>query len=92
MIRPLSDYVLLEKLPSEKKVGSIILTSEKKQANAATVVAVGLGAKDKTGKLIAPTVKAGDKVIYREYSGTDYEEGDHKYLLLKNEDILALID
>lgn len=92
MIRPLSDYVLLEKLPSEKKVGSIILTSEKKQANVASVVAVGPGSKDKTGKIVSVSVKAGDKVIYREYSGTDYEEGDHKYLLLKCEDILAVIE
>ena len=41
MIKPLADYVVLEKVPSEKKVGSIVLTSEKKQGNVATVVAVG---------------------------------------------------
>jgi len=96
MIQPLADYVLLEKLPSEKKVGSIILTTDKKQGNVATVVAVG------PGKLISEGVKAGtlmsikdvkvgQKVIYREYSGTDYEEGEHKYLLLKAEDILAIV-
>jgi co-chaperonin GroES (HSP10) len=36
--------------------------------------------------------KSVEKVIYREYSGTDYEEGDHKYLLIKAEDILAIVD
>lgn len=92
MIKPLSDYVLLEKLASEKKVGSIILTSEKKQGNVATIIAVGPGSKDKDGKLIPMSVKVGEKVIYREYSGTDYEENDHKYLLIKNEDILAIVD
>ena len=96
MIQPLADYVLLEKLPSEKKVGSIILTTDKKQGNVATVVAVGLGKLIsegvKAGTLMSiKDVKVGQKVIYREYSGTDYEEGEHKYLLLKAEDILAIV-
>lgn len=92
MIKPLSDYVLLEKVPSEKKVGSIILTSEKKTGNVATVVAVSENPIDKDGKKISLNVKVGDKVIYREYAGTDYEENDKKYLLIKNEDILAIVD
>lgn len=92
MIKPLSDYVLLEKLPSEKKVGSIILTSEKKTGNVATVVSVSNCAVDKDGKHVELSVKVGDKVVYREYAGTDYEEGDHKYLLIKNEDILAIVE
>lgn len=92
MIKPLSDYVVLEKVPSEKKVGSIVLTSEKKQGNVATVIAVGPGKKNEKGELLPISVKPGEKVIYREYSGTDYEEEGHKYLLLKNEDILAVIE
>ncbi len=92
MIKPLSDYVLLEKVPSEKKVGSIILTSEKKTGNVATVVALSENPLDKEGKKISLNVKVGDKVIYKEYSGTDYEENDKKYLLIKNEDIIAIIE
>ena len=92
MIKPLSDYVVLEKAPSEKKVGSIVLTSEKKQGNVATVIAVGPGKRNEKGELLPISVKAGEKVIYREYSGTDYEEEGHKYLLLKNEDILAVLE
>lgn len=92
MIKPLSDYVVLEKVPSEKKVGSIVLTSEKKQGNVATVIAVGPGKRNEKGELLPISVKAGEKVIYREYSGTDYEEEGHKYLLLKNEDILAVLE
>ncbi|MCH3908870.1 MAG: co-chaperone GroES [Bacilli bacterium] len=92
MIKPLNDYLLIEKVPSEKKVGSIVLTSEKKTGNVATVVALGPG-KVVDGKLVKiEGLKAGDKVIYREYSGTDYEENDHKYLLIKSEDILAVVD
>ncbi len=93
MIKPLNDYLLIEKLPSEKKVGSIVLASEKKTGNVATVVALGPGKANEDGKLVKiEGIKAGDKVIYREYAGTDYEEGDHKYLLIKAEDILAVIE
>ena len=92
MIRPLNDFVLLEKLPSEKKVGSIILTKEEKKGNVATVIAVGQGAKDENGKLIPITLKVGERVIYRDYSGTEYEDDGHKYLLIKEEDILAVIE
>lgn len=91
MIRPLSDYVLLEKEPNEKRAGSIILTTEKKTGNVARVVAIGPG-KIEEGKLIPMTLKVGDKVIYRDYSGTDYEEGDKKFLLIKEEDVLAVIE
>ncbi len=92
MIKPLNDYLLLEKTPSEKKVGSIVLTTEKKSGNVATVVAVGPGKKDEKGNLIAITLKVGDKVVYREYSGTDVEEDGKKYILIKDEDILATIE
>jgi chaperonin GroES len=97
MIKPLNDYLLIEKVPSEKKVGSIVLTSEKKTGNVATVVALGPGKVVSegvsVGTLIKITgIKVGDKVIYREYSGTDYEEGDHKYLLIKAEDVLAIVN
>ncbi len=91
-IKPLNDYLLIEKVPSEKKVGSIVLTSEKKQGNIATVVALGPGKVDENGKLVKiEGIAVGDRVIYREYSGTDYEDGDHKYLLIKAEDILAIV-
>jgi chaperonin GroES len=97
MIKPLQDYLLIEKVPSEKKVGSIVLTSEKKTGNVATVVAMGPGKLvsegASAGNLIKITgIKVGDKVIYREYSGTDYEDGDHKYLLIKAEDVLAIVN
>ena len=92
-IKPLNDYLLLEKLPSEKKVGSIVLTTEKKQGNIATVMAMGPGKTDENGKLVAMSGgKVGDKVIYREYAGTDYEDDGHKYLLLKLEDVLAVVN
>ena len=92
-IKPLNNYLLLEKIPSEKKVGSIILATEKKQGNVATIMAMGPGKLDENGKLIPiEGVKVGDKVIYREYSGTEYEDDGHKYLLIKIEDVLAVVN
>ena len=92
MIKPLNDNILLEKVPSEKKVGSIILTKEEKAGNIATILAVGPGITLESGKFVPTTLKAGQKVIYREYSGTDYEEDGHKYILIKEEDILAIVE
>ncbi|MDY6392654.1 MAG: co-chaperone GroES [Bacilli bacterium] len=92
MIKPLNDNILLEKLPSEKKVGSIILTKEEKTGNVATIVAVGPGKTLESGKFVPTTLKEGQRAIYREYSGTDYEEDGHKYILIKEEDILAVIE
>ncbi|MBR1846369.1 MAG: co-chaperone GroES [Bacilli bacterium] len=92
MIKPLNDNILLEKLPSEKKVGSIILTKEEKAGNVATIVAVGPGKTLESGKFVPTTLKEGQRAIYREYSGTDYEEDGHKYILIKEEDILAVIE
>ena len=92
MIKPIHDNVLLEKLPSEKKVGSIVLTTEKKVGNVATILAVGEGKTLDNGTFVPMKLKEGMKVIYREYAGTDYEEDGHKYLLLKEEDVLAIIE
>lgn len=91
MIQPLFDNVLLEKQPSEKKVGSIVLTTEKKQGNVATVLAVGEGKLNDKGERIPTYLVKGDKVIYRDYAGTEYEEDGHKYLIIKEEDVLAII-
>ena len=92
MIKPLADYVVLEAKPAEKKVGSIILAPEdKNKSNVATVVAVGPGKKDEKGNAVVMSVKVGERVLYKEYSTTEYKEGDHKYLLVKNEDIIGVV-
>lgn len=87
MIKPLKNYVVLkkEKNLEEKKVGSIILaTSKKDDANVANIIEVGEEVKN------SELVK-GAKVIYKEYSTTSYKENDDEYLLMKDEDILAVI-
>lgn len=92
MIKPLQDYVVLESKKAEKKVGSIILTTEAEKTNVATVVAVGDGKVAEDGKVIPIEVKVGDNVLYKQYSTTEYKEGDKKYLLVKAEDIIAIIE
>ena len=93
MIKPLRDYVVLEKLPEEKKVGSIIIATAKDNESAvANVIAVGPGYTDKDGNKVTVEVKVCDKVIYKKYSTTDYEEQGKKLMLIKDQDIIAIVD
>lgn len=93
MIKPLRDYVVLEKIPEEKKIGGIIIASSHDNESAlATVVAVGPGYVDHEGHEIKVEAKVGDKVIYKKYSTTDYEENGKKLMLIKDQDILAVVE
>ena len=85
MIRPLKDYVLLEVEPAERNIGGFIVPESKDKPSVAKVVAVGPG-KEVDGKIVAPTVKVGEKVIFK------YKDGDKKYLLVKNDDLLAVVE
>ena len=93
MIKPLHNYVLLEVQPEEKKVGSIILAVEKEKHNVATVVAVGEGSVV-DGKLVpvSKDIQVGKRVLYKEYSTTEFKEGDKKYLLVRGDDIIAVVE
>lgn len=93
MIKPLRDYVVLEKLPEEKKVGSIfVATATDKDSACAKVVSVGPGTVDEKGNKVEIHVKAGQLVIYKKYSTTDYEEKGHKFMLIQDKDIIAIVD
>jgi len=93
MLKPLHDNVVLKKEKSEKKTASgIILTAEAKEAPSfATVVAVGPGAVV-DGKLVVPTVKAGDRAVFKKYSTTEVKIEDEEYLLIAEKDILAILE
>ena len=92
MVQPLRDYVLLEKVPDEKKVGKIILaTSNDNESALATVVAVGPGTVDNDGKKVEVIVKVGQKVIYKKYATTDCEDNGRKLMLVQDKDILAIV-
>ncbi len=93
MIKPLRDYVVLEKIPEEKKIGGIIIaTSHENESAVANVIAVGPGYTNEEGHEIKVQAKVGDRVIYKKYSTTDYEENGKKLMLIQDKDILAIVE
>ena len=87
-IKPLGTRVLIKKLEAEEKTsGGIILTSSaKEQPQMAEVLGVGPGTKDEPMEL-----KAGDKVIFAKYAGTDVKFDGQEYTLMNQSDILAIV-
>lgn len=93
MIKPLYNNVLLKKVEASNKTESgIILTQEKEKEEFAVVVDVS-GCKEVKvdDKVYEMPLKKGDKVMYKKYSGTDIKDGDDEYILIKAEDILAIV-
>ena len=91
-VQPLSDRVLIKQLEAQEKTkGGIILPdTAKEKPQEAEVVAVGKG-KVEDGKTIAPEVKVGDKILYGKYSGTEIKVDGEDLIIVKEEDILAII-
>ncbi|MFH1752742.1 MAG: co-chaperone GroES [Candidatus Omnitrophota bacterium] len=91
-IQPLGDRVLVKVLDAEEKTkGGIVLPdTAKEKPQQAEVVAVGKG-KVQDGKTIAPEVKVGDKILFGRYSGTEIALDGEEYLMLKEEDIVAVV-
>lgn len=86
MLRPLNKNVILKKEEEEKKTASgIILTeSAKDKPSFATVVAIG--------KECEAKISEGDRVVYKEYSGTKVKMDDVEYIIIEDEDILAVVE
>jgi chaperonin GroES len=91
-ITPLADRVIVKPLePKEVKKGGIIIPdTAKEKPQEGEIVAVGKGRTTEDGKLIPMEVKVGDKVLYGKYSGTEIKINDEDYLIMKEEDILAI--
>jgi chaperonin GroES len=93
-IKPLSDRVLVRRLEDdeEQKVGGIIIPdTAKEKPQEAEVVAVGPGRLEE-GKHVALEVKNGDKVLIGKYSGTEVKIDGDDYLIMREDDILAIVD
>ena len=92
-VRPLADRVLVKPLEAveTKKGGIIIPDAHKEKPQEGEVVALGTGKRDEDGKLIAFTVKAGDKVLISKYGGTEIKLEDTSYLIMREDDILGVI-
>jgi chaperonin GroES len=93
-IRPLHDRILVKRLEEETKTtgGLIIPDSAKETPIQAKVIAVGAGKRDKDGKIIAPEVKAGDRVLFSKYGGTEVKIDGEEHLIMREDDLLAILD
>lgn len=93
-LRPLGDRIVVEPLEAEEKTkGGIILPdTAKEKPQEGKVVAVGKGKTDDSGKLIPMEVKVGDKVLYGKYAGTEITIEGKEYMILREEDVLAIVE
>ena len=91
--KPLHDRVLVKRVQSDEKTkgGLIIPDTAKEKPAEGEVVAVGEGARKDSGELIAPTVKAGDRVLFGKWSGTEVTLNGEELLIMKESDILGII-
>jgi chaperonin GroES len=92
--RPLHDRVVVRRVESEEKTagGIIIPDTAKEKPMEGEVVAVGPGARDDKGQLIAPDVKAGDRILFGKWSGTEVKIDGQELLIMKESDILGVIE
>ncbi len=92
-IKPLGDRVVIKTLESEEttKGGIVLPGSAKEKPQMAEVLAVGPGGMV-DGKEVVMEVKVGDKVIYSKYAGTEVKVDDEEYIIVRQSDILAIVD
>lgn len=88
-VKPLADRVLVQPMAVEQKIGGIIIpdTASKEKPIQGTIIAVGNGTKDEPMEL-----KAGDNILYGKYAGTEIELEGEKYLIMRQSDVLAVVE
>ena len=91
--RPLHDRVVVKRLDSEEKTkgGIIIPDTAKEKPQEGEIVAVGPGARDEAGKLVPLDVKAGDRILFGKWSGTEVKIDGQDLLIMKESDILGIV-
>lgn len=92
--RPLGDRLLVKPNPSEEKTksGIVLPDSAKEKPQEGKVLAAGKGAKDEKGNIIHMEVKVGDVVLYSKYSGTEVKIDGQEHLIIKENDVLAIVE
>ena len=92
--RPLHDRVVVERIDAEEKTagGIIIPDTAKEKPQQGEVVGVGPGGRDESGKLIPVDVKVGDRVLFGKWSGTEVMIDGVEYLIMKESDIMGVLD
>ena len=92
--RPLHDRVVVRRLDGEEKTkgGIIIPDTAKEKPSEGMIVAVGPGARDDSGKIVTPDVKAGDRILFGKWSGTEVKVDGEELLIMKESDIMGVIE
>ena len=93
-VRPLNDRVLVKRMAEEEKTagGLFIPDAAKEKPARGVVIAVGQGKSDDSGKRTPLDVKAGDKVLFGKYSGTEIKLDGEEHMILREEEILAVLE
>ena len=91
--RPLHDRVVVRRVESESKTagGIIIPDTAKEKPQEGEIIAVGSGARDEAGKLVPLDVKAGDRILFGKWSGTEVKLNGEDLLIMKESDIMGII-
>ena len=92
--RPLHDRVVVKRVAEEEKTkgGIIIPDTAKEKPMEGEIVAVGPGGRDESGKLVPPDVKAGDRILFGKWSGTEIKLDGVEYLIMKESDIMGVLE
>jgi len=92
-LRPLQDRIMVERVEEEGKKGNIIIPdTAKEKPQQGKVIAVGTGRIDESGKRIPMDVKKGDLILFGKYSGSEIKVDDKELLIMREEDVLAIIE
>jgi len=93
-VRPLHDRIVVERLEEKevKKGGIIIPDTAKEKPQEGKVIAVGNGKVNDDGKKVPLDVKAGDKILFGKYSGSEVKIDDKEFLIMREEDVLAILE
>jgi len=92
--RPLHDRVVVRRIDAEEKTlgGIIIPDTAKEKPMEGEIIAVGPGARNEQGQLVPPDVKAGDRILFGKWSGTEVKLDNEELLIMKESDIMGVIE
>jgi chaperonin GroES len=92
--RPLHDRVVVRRIEGEEKTkgGIIIPDTAKEKPQEGEIIAVGPGARDESGKLVPLDVKAGDRILFGKWSGTEVKIDGEELLIMKESDVMGVIE
>lgn len=93
-VTPLHDRIVVLRVESEEKTkgGIIIPDTAKEKPQEGKIIAAGPGKRDKDGKLVPPDVKAGDRILFTKWAGTEFKLDGREYMIMKEDDILGVIE